>query len=360
VALRESDPVIDGIRSAQVVLPCGSLDETLAFFVDDVGMRVEAIFPADAPTVAIVSGFGVRLRLDSTIRGEPGRLRVMTTTADVPSELVAPNGTLVEIVPADPPVTMPDLVPALVVSRATDGEWGVGRAGMRYRDLIPGRLGGRFIASNIAIPVAGPVADYVHYHRVRFQMIFVRRGWVRVVYEGQGEPFVMHQGDCVLQPPQIRHRVLENSDDFEVVEVSCPADHETFADWETELPSSPLASEHTWFGQRFVHHKAAGASWRPWTSTGFEFRDTGIESATNGLAAVRVARPLDANADSGRREHRGELWFGHILDGALDLHVEERRHRLESGDSFTIPAGMPYRLAACTGDLELLEVSLPG
>jgi quercetin dioxygenase-like cupin family protein len=40
-------------------------------------------------------------------------------------------------------------------------------------------------------------------------MIYCHRGWVRVVYEDQGEPFVMHPGDCVLQPPGIRHRVLE-------------------------------------------------------------------------------------------------------------------------------------------------------
>jgi hypothetical protein len=47
---------------------------------------------------------------------------------------------------------------------------------MIYRDLIPGRLGGRFIASHIAIPQGGPVADWVHYHLIRFQMIFCRRG----------------------------------------------------------------------------------------------------------------------------------------------------------------------------------------
>ena len=82
---------------------------------------------------------------------------------------------------------------------------------MLYRDLIPGRLGGRYIASLISIPEGGPVADWVHFHRVAFQMIYVRRGWVRVVYEDQGEPFVMREGDLVLQPPEIRHRVLESS-----------------------------------------------------------------------------------------------------------------------------------------------------
>src|SRR6185436_13024852 len=108
--------------------------------------------------------------------------------------------------------------------------WTRGRAGMRYRDLIPGRQGGRFIASHIAIPEGGPVADYVHHHFVRVQLIYCHRGWVRVVYEDQGAPFMLEAGDCVLQPPGIRHRVLESSVGLEVIEIGSPAVHETFAD----------------------------------------------------------------------------------------------------------------------------------
>ena len=91
----------------------------------------------------------------------------------------------------------------------------------------PGRLGGRFIASHITIPAGGPVPDYVHYHDVRYQSIHCVRGWVRVVYEDQGPPFVLEAGDCVLQPPGIRHRVLESSPGLEVVEVGSPAAHPT-------------------------------------------------------------------------------------------------------------------------------------
>ena len=113
--------------------------------------------------------------------------------------------------------------------------WNEGRAGMLYRDLIPSRLGGRFIASHISIPTGGEVPDYVHFHKVRFQMIYCIFGWAKLVYECQGEPFVMNAGDCVLQPPEIRHRVLETSDKFEVLEIGCPAIHETFADHELPL-----------------------------------------------------------------------------------------------------------------------------
>ena len=73
------------------------------------------------------------------------------------------------------------------------------------------------------------MADYVHYHNVRFQIIYCYKGWVRVVYEDQGTPFVLQAGDCVLQPPRIRHRVIESSPGLEVIEIASPAEHETFA-----------------------------------------------------------------------------------------------------------------------------------
>ena len=50
----------------------------------------------------------------------------------------------------------------------------------------------------------------------------------------------MHPGDCVLQPPQIRHRVLESSAGLEVLEISCPAEHETWADADLDLPTTEV------------------------------------------------------------------------------------------------------------------------
>ena len=112
--------------------------------------------------------------------------------------LTAPNGTRIELRAAEPALSVPAGEPSFCVSRADDGaEWVIGRAGMRYRDLLPDRQGGRFIASHIAIPDGGPVPDYVHYHRIRFQLIYCHRGWVRVVYEDQGD---------AVRPPRRRLR----------------------------------------------------------------------------------------------------------------------------------------------------------
>ncbi len=96
--------------------------------------------------------------------------------------VTAPNGLTVEFRPETTAMEVPPSVPSLSVVRVGD-EFGVGRAGMGYRDLLPDRWGGRFIASHILIRDGGPVPDYVHFHRVRFQLIFCARGWVDVVYE---------------------------------------------------------------------------------------------------------------------------------------------------------------------------------
>ena len=39
-----------------------------------------------------------------------------------------------------------------------------------------------------------------------------------------------------------------------------------------------------------MRHVAADAGYQPWRLAGWEFRDTGIGDATDGLAGVRVAR----------------------------------------------------------------------
>jgi hypothetical protein len=44
-----------------------------------------------------------------------------------------------------------------VLTRAGEAPFLRGRAGMDYRDLLPGRLGGRYIASHIRIASGGPV-----------------------------------------------------------------------------------------------------------------------------------------------------------------------------------------------------------
>ncbi len=359
-----SSEMAQRIRAAEVVLPCSELGATLPFFTEGLGFRLDAIFPADDPSVAVISGYGLRIRLERGGSGAPGVLRLLCRNAAALAggalELTAPNGTRVDLVEAEPPLVLPPVQQSFVVSRMSDGvPWQVGRAGMRYRDLIPDRQGGRYIASHIRIQDGGPVPDTIHFHRVRFQMIYCYKGWGRLVYEDQGPPFVMRAGDCVLQPPEIRHRVLESSPGLEVIEISCPADHETFADHELALPTPKLRRARDFDGQRFVHHELATAQWRPWRLEGFECRDLGIAAATDGVAEVHVAR-ISGKPRFEVCSHDAEFFFMFVLKGGVTLHCAGHgQHRLAAGDSFVVPASTRHALAQCSDDLELLEVALP-
>lgn len=336
-----------GVRGAQVLMSCEALEPTLSFFVERLGFRIDAIYPADDPSAAMISGHGLSIRL---IRGATGGVSVLYLLCDDPeaagagtTTLSPPNGVTVKLVAADPAMQQPATEQALVLIRASsDGHWVTGRAGLRYRDLIPERHGGAFIASHIRILEGGPVPDYVHFHKVRFQAIFCRKGWVRVVYEGQGEPFVMQAGDCVLQPPMIRHRVLESSAGAEVIEVGAPAEHITIADHELALPTPDRNLERDFSGQRFVRHIAAEATWAPWRIRGFEASDTGIAQVTGGLAGVRLVRATGP-ADGVRQSHDTEFCFYFVLSGAVTVQLDDASHVLSADDCITIPGGMAMR-----------------
>jgi len=352
------------IQASEVVLPCEELESSLTFFTEILGFQINSIFPADTPLVALISGYGVNLRLDCRASGDPGKLRIFCQNpkefSEGATELTSPNGTIIEIAEVDPPLLLPPEKQSFVMNRySKDTSWKIGRAGMKYRDLIPNRQGGRFIASHIRIPEGGPVPDYVHYHKIRFQMIFCYRGWVRVVYEEQGAPFVMHSGDCVLQPPHIRHRVLESSAGLEVIEISCPAEHETLADHDIDLPTKKVQPNRDFSGQHFVLHKVSEAEWNPWRIKGFEFRDTGIGNATKGLAGIRIIRTMNT-AKPLVYSHSGEFYFFFILEGEATLIFEGLGpKRMEAGDSCVIPAGQRHVLTDCSNDLELLEATFP-
>lgn len=282
------------------------------------GFRLESIYPADDPQTALLTRAGETVRL--------------VTHPDAPA------------LPSDMPPFRPEFV--LTKAGASAGE---GRAGMLYRDLIPGRLGGRYIASHIRIPEGGPVADWVHFHRIAFQMIYVGNGWVRVVYEDQGEPFVMEAGDLVLQPPEIRHRVLESSPGLEVVEITCPALHETCADHELELPNGANPAR-TFGDQSFLHHVAAKTPWAQFS--GGEAQETNIREATGAIAEVRTIR----GASISFPPHEGELVFGFVLSGSARLEFRDG-FAVAAADALVIPPGEAWSLTDASDDFRLLHVT---
>ncbi len=192
-------------------ITCDDLDEAIERYRGD-GYRLDMIKPADAPREALLSKEGEVVRL------------------------VLENHPAAEAAPL----------------LRKEGNWIIGRAGMEYRDLMTDRMDGTMAVSHIRLTRDGEVPDYVHFHKVEFQMIRCIKGRIKVVYEDQGEPFWLTSGDWVIQPPEIRHRVLYAEAGAEVIEVSMPAEHETWVDHDLTLPTDEFRPDRDFNGQRFV------------------------------------------------------------------------------------------------------------
>ncbi len=204
---------------------CNNLDEAVEQYKQQ-GYRLDMIKPADNPREALLSvstAVAGGLTSDHDNINERNVVHLMLSGENL-----------------QPPAT------------AGGSDWIAGRAGMEYCDLIPGRLDGKIIGSHIRLTVEGDVPDYVHYHKVEFQMIRCIKGRIKVVYEDQGGPFWLEPGDWVIQPPEIRHRVLYAEAGSEVIEISMPAEHETWVDHEMQLPNGVVDPDRDFNGQRFV------------------------------------------------------------------------------------------------------------
>jgi len=101
------------------------------------------------------------------------------------------------------------------------------RAFFEYRDLgVKGETGGAFGAHVIRAVAGEHPEPKWHCHRLDFQFVVVLKGWVRFEYEDIGE-VLLQAGSTVLQPPMVKHREVEHSDDLELIEITAPAEFET-------------------------------------------------------------------------------------------------------------------------------------
>jgi hypothetical protein len=103
------------------------------------------------------------------------------------------------------------------------------RAYAQYRDLgFADATGG--LAQAHVIRLIGPCnpaeVSKLHFHDVDFQMVYVLKGWVKTYMEGHGES-LMEQGSAWIQPPRIKHLIMDYSDDVELLEVILPAEFKT-------------------------------------------------------------------------------------------------------------------------------------
>lgn len=203
------------------------------------------------------------------------------------------------------------------------------------------------VGSLINLGSGGEVSDYVHYHKVKFQVIYCWHGKVKVVYEDLGDPFWLHPGDCVLQPPEMRHRVLECCPNTSVIELTSPAVHETWSDHDMVLPTGKMVPDRVYGGQHFVLHRAPEAGSVSGSLGNFEKYDSGIQAATNRhVQAFELrTRKTMSSADIPAEPDSSTFYF--VLGGKLTVEIDATfRHDLEMGDSITLPVSTAHTLNA--------------
>jgi mannose-6-phosphate isomerase-like protein (cupin superfamily) len=108
-----------------------------------------------------------------------------------------------------------------------DAVWDTGlREYFAYRDLGIAEATRGKVRAHVIRAQGKQVRGDEHYHVLDFQMVYVLEGWAVVDFDGVGE-VRFEKGSCWYQPPGIRHRVLEYSPDYTVLEITMPADFDT-------------------------------------------------------------------------------------------------------------------------------------
>jgi hypothetical protein len=108
--------------------------------------------------------------------------------------------------------------------------------------------------------------------------------------------------------------VLEAEAGSEVLELSSPAEHETWIDHQISLPTSDAKPDRLFGAQRFVRSIASEANWIT-DSDGVEMRHLDIREASNGLVDVSVRRTTNPDASASFSPQPGMLGLGFVVAG---------------------------------------------
>ncbi|HTY54067.1 MAG TPA: cupin domain-containing protein [Candidatus Binataceae bacterium] len=98
---------------------------------------------------------------------------------------------------------------------------------LEYRDLgLKELTGGKFSATVYRARPGHHEGLPWHQHNLSFQFAFVTKGWAIFEFEGVGQ-VRLEPGTAIYQLPMNRHREISASEDFEILEVTTPAEFKT-------------------------------------------------------------------------------------------------------------------------------------
>ena len=186
-------------------------------------------------TVAAKTAPKTALKTAPTKRTAPTKTAAAKKAAPTPKAVPAKKAAPAKVKPAK--AAKPGKPPKIhwgpqsfVASHLKDAAFKTGlRSYAAYRDLNVEKATGGAVQAHV-IRLLGKcdpkVVSIPHYHGVQFQMLYMLKGWMIGEYEGAGR-VKMTAGSCWIQPPGIRHQVIDYSDGCEMVEIILPAQFAT-------------------------------------------------------------------------------------------------------------------------------------
>lgn len=113
----------------------------------------------------------------------------------------------------------------LAVSHKREARYVKGRRPFfKYRELgVTEATQGRMRAQVTSVTAPMDRATGWHYHTCEMQFVYVLGGWIDLEFEG-GRKLRLEAGDSVMIPGYAPHQETATSDDFELIEVSVPAE----------------------------------------------------------------------------------------------------------------------------------------
>jgi quercetin dioxygenase-like cupin family protein len=113
----------------------------------------------------------------------------------------------------------------LALAQKKDARYVEGRrAFFEYRDLgVTEATSGRMRAQVTTAKEAMTRATGWHTHNCEIQFVYMLKGWADLEFEDRGA-VRLEAGDSVMIPGGCRHQEVRTSNDFEIIEISLPAD----------------------------------------------------------------------------------------------------------------------------------------
>lgn len=241
------------------------------------------------------------------------------------------------------------------------GSWGKGRwVGTEVYDLgLAAASGGKMSASHIRNSRAQPAGSTGwEALDLDFHFLYSLKGSAKIE-NADGELVTLEPGATTCLPPLFRHRLLDVSPDFELLEILSPGMPTVVRGRDAALPErarhfAGRRPEYS-FETAGCYHTGAGPR------RFFRYRDLNTRGPTEGrihIHAIQAVEPMQGG--TGWHKHTMSQLFW-VTRGRAGFNIEGHGEIREvvAGDAVCVAAGMRHNVPTFSLDYELIEMCIP-